>query len=113
MRKFMILVLTLAMGLGPFVASTQATAANQADGSPRAGLAAIDHRLLSAGAGAIAGVVVFNMLTYPYGSVPFVAAPLAGTPMDIALGSRVIAALAGGSGALIAHYLYGYYNNPE
>ncbi len=66
-----------------------------------------DHRLLAVGAGAIVGVVLFNMLTYPLGSVPFVAGPLASTPVDIALGSRVLASITGGTGALVAHYLYG------
>lgn len=65
-----------------------------------------DHRLLAVGAGAIVGVVTFNMLTYPLSSVPFVAGTLAGTPMDIALGSRLLAALAAGGSALAAHYLY-------
>jgi len=66
-----------------------------------------DHRLLAVGAGAIIGIVVFNMLTYPMGSVPFVAAPLDPTPVDIALGSRVLATFAAGVSALAVHYLYG------
>jgi hypothetical protein len=65
-----------------------------------------DHRMLAVGAGAIIGAVVFNMLTYPLGSVPFVAAPLAPTPIDIALGSRLLATMAAGATALVAHYLY-------
>lgn len=65
-----------------------------------------NHRLLAVGAGAIIGIVTFNMLTYPYGSVPFVAAPLDPTPVEIALGSRVLATLTAGATALIAHYLY-------
>ncbi|CAK0756774.1 membrane hypothetical protein [Gammaproteobacteria bacterium] len=66
-----------------------------------------DHRLLAVGAGAIIGIVVFNMLTYPMGSVPFVAAPLDPTPVDIALGSRVLATFTAGVSALAVHYLYG------
>lgn len=65
-----------------------------------------NHRLLAVGAGAIIGIVTFNMLTYPLGSVPFVAAPLDPTPVEIALGSRVLATLTAGATALIAHYLY-------
>jgi hypothetical protein len=65
-----------------------------------------NDRFLAVGAGASIGIVVFNMLTYPLGSVPFVAGPLAATPMDIALGSRFLAALVGGTAALAAHYLY-------
>jgi hypothetical protein len=38
--------------------------------------------------------------------VPFVAAPLAPTPVNIALGSRILATLTGGAGGLAAHYLY-------
>ena len=68
-----------------------------------------DHRLLAVGTGAIVGVVAFNMLTYPLGSVPFVAGALAGTPIDIALGSRLLAAIASGASALAAHYLYIFY----
>ncbi|TCT22899.1 hypothetical protein [Thiobaca trueperi] len=67
---------------------------------------ASDHRLLAVGAGAIVGAVTFNMLTYPLSSVPFVTGVLAGTPVDIALGSRLLAALAAGGSALAAHYLY-------
>ena len=67
---------------------------------------AADYRLFAVGAGAIVGVVAFNMLTYPLGSVPFVAGALAGTPVDIALGSRLLAGIASGASALVAHYLY-------
>jgi hypothetical protein len=72
-----------------------------------------NHRLMAVGAGAIVGIVVFNMLTYPLGSVPFVAAPLEPTPTDIALGSRVLATIMGGAGALIAHYLYEPEGEPQ
>ncbi|HAS51476.1 MAG TPA: hypothetical protein DCS21_06950 [Gammaproteobacteria bacterium] len=68
--------------------------------------ASSDYRLLAIGAGAIVGVVTFNMLTYPLGSVPFVAGPLAGTPIDIALGSRLLATVTAGTGALLAHYAW-------
>ncbi|CAK0766336.1 membrane hypothetical protein [Gammaproteobacteria bacterium] len=113
MRRLFTLVLTLAIGFLSVAFSLSADAASQADSqAPRSGQVAIDHRLLAAGVGAIAGVVIFNMLTYPYGSVPFVAGPLAGTPMDIALGSRRLAVFAAGGGALLAHYLYSY-NNPQ
>ena len=33
-------------------------------------------------------------------------APLAPTPVNIALGSRILATLTGGAGGLAAHYLY-------
>ena len=82
--------------------------ANAADASEitTIGSVSMHKRLLVAGAGAIIGIVVFNMLTYPMGSVPFVAARLAPTPVDIALGSRFLAALVGGASALTAHYIY-------
>lgn len=76
---------------------------------PSEGYGSGDHRLYAVGAGAIVGVVAFNMLTYPFGSVPFVAGALAETPVDIALGSRLLAAIVGGAGALAAHYLYTAY----
>jgi len=72
-----------------------------------------NHRLLAVGAGAIIGIVTFNMLTYPFGSVPFVAAPLDPTPVDIALGSRVLATITAGTVALIAHYLYEPEGGPQ
>lgn len=109
--------LILAAFLTPFM--LVAPAAGQAEQAPVATVAAssamVDasadsradsHRLYAVGAGAIVGVVAFNMLTYPFGSVPFVAGALAETPLDIALGSRLIAAVVGGAGALAAHYLY-------
>lgn len=74
---------------------------------------ATDNRLFAVGAGAIVGVVAFNMLTYPLGSVPFVAGALAGTPVDIALGSRLLAAMVSGVSALAAHYLYLFYTDAD
>ncbi|CAK0768290.1 membrane hypothetical protein [Gammaproteobacteria bacterium] len=117
MRKMMIVVLFALTTLpitypitvhaaqkAPIVAQVESE--ENSPGSP-------NHRLLAAGAGAIIGIVTFNMLTYPFGSVPFVAAPLDPTPIDIALGSRVFATLVAGTGALIAHYLYGQEGEPQ
>jgi len=105
MRRLTIIVLAAFLAVGPSILPATSYAAaptSEAATSP----ATPNHRLLAVGAGAVVGIVVFNMLTYSLGSVPFVAGPLAGTPMDIALGSRFLAALVGGAAALGAHYLY-------
>jgi peptidoglycan/LPS O-acetylase OafA/YrhL len=100
MRRLLFVALIALIGILPLAANAQ-TPAQQPTVA-----ATSDHRLLAVGAGAIIGIVVFNMLTYPLGSVPFVAAPLAPTPVNIALGSRILATLTGGAGGLAAHYLY-------
>jgi hypothetical protein len=66
----------------------------------------VDSRLLAAGAGAIAGVVAFNILTAPLGVVPLAGGALAVVPTSVALGSRLIAAVSIGAGALGANWLY-------
>lgn len=66
----------------------------------------IDRTLLAAGAGAIVGIVAFNVLTVPLGTVPLAGAALAAVPYDVALGSRLLAALSGGAGALLAGEAY-------
>jgi predicted histidine transporter YuiF (NhaC family) len=98
------LVAVLPLASPVTVYAAQAAPAVQAE--PEEESSSVNHRLLAVGAGAIIGIVVFNMLTAHLGSVPFVAAPLDPTPKDIALGSRVLATIVGGTGALIAHYLY-------
>jgi hypothetical protein len=80
-------------------------------GDPAGRAAAAEHswvnpRLLSAGAGAITGIASFNLLTAGVGAVPAAGAPLAAVPMDVALGSRMLAALSGGVGALAGVYVY-------
>lgn len=102
MRKLMIVVLLIFTML-PII---NVNAASYATDSEEKTVYSGNHRLLAVGAGAIIGIVTFNMLTYPFGSVPFVAAPLDPTPVDIALGSRVFATIVAGTSALIAHYLY-------
>jgi hypothetical protein len=66
----------------------------------------IDPDLLFAGAGAITAIAAFNVLTGPLGTVPFAGAILAPVPYETALGSRLIAALSGGGGALAASFGY-------
>ncbi|MEI7607081.1 MAG: hypothetical protein WCJ64_06835 [Rhodospirillaceae bacterium] len=107
MRRLIIVALIALIGMMPFTFSTSAYAQAPAQ-AETAGKS--DHRLTAVAAGAVVGIVLFNMLTYPYGSVPFVAAPLAPTPTNIALGSRVLATLTGGAGGLLAHYVYTAFN---
>ena len=108
MRRLMIIALLFLTTALPLVAPSAVYAAqSSATATTEGGKSPPNHRLFAVGAGAIIGIVVFNMLTYPLGSVPFVAAPLDATPVDIALGSRVLATLTAGAGALIANYIYG------
>lgn len=62
----------------------------------------VNPRLLAIGTGAIAGITAFNFLTQPLGTVPFAGGTLAPVPTDIALGSRVVAGVSGGAGAIAA-----------
>ena len=105
MRRLTIIVLTALLALGPSLfpgASSAAVPAAEA----AVGSAHVNHRLLAVGAGAIVGIVVFNMLVYPLSSMPVVTGPLAATPVEAAFGSRFLAAIVGGAAALGAHYLY-------
>lgn len=100
MRKLIIAALATVLITVSYLSPSTSQAAPLQEPGPS------DYRLLAIGAGAIVGVVTFNMLTYPMGSVPFVAGPLAGTPIDIALGSRLLATVTAGTGALLAHYAW-------
>lgn len=62
----------------------------------------VNPRLLAIGTGAIAGITAFNLLSQPFGTVPFAGGTLAPVPTDIALGSRVVAGVSGGAGAIAA-----------
>jgi hypothetical protein len=110
MRRLLIVALIALVGILPVALPVNAIAQTKTQEQTPAATSS-DHRLLAVGAGAILGIVVFNMLTYPLGSVPFVVAPLAPTPADIALGSRVLATLTGGAGGLAAHYLYNAFSD--
>lgn len=105
MRRLTFIILAAFLAFSPALIPTTASAAPSGE-IATIGPLKMNQRLLITGAGAIVGIVVFNMLTYPMGSVPFVSAPLAATPMDIALGSRFLAAMVGGAAALGAHYIY-------
>ena len=71
-----------------------------------AGHAYIDPQVLAAGAGAIAGAVAFNVLSAPFGAVPLAGGALQVVPYTAALGSRLIAVVSAGVGALAANWLY-------
>lgn len=105
MRRLLIVALIAVIGFLPVTFSSQAYA--QAEPNLQtAGAENQDHRLLAAGAGAILGIFFFNILTQPTGTLPFMSNPLMPNPKDIMVGSRLLAALTGGTGALIAHYAY-------
>jgi hypothetical protein len=66
----------------------------------------VDRRLLAVGAGAVVGVVAFNVLAAPLGTVPLAGGALEAVPYSVALGSRLIAVVSAGAGALGATWLY-------
>jgi len=63
-------------------------------------------KILLVGIGAVAGVLAFNLLSAPMGTVPYAGGVLEAVPESIALGSRMIAVLSAGSGALGGLWLY-------
>lgn len=73
---------------------------------PAATESGVHRRLLAAGAGAITGAVAFNLLTTGIGTVPGAGAALAAVPLDVALGSRMVAAVSAGAGAMAGAYAY-------
>ena len=62
--------------------------------------------LRGAGAGAVLGVVAFNLLAAPLGTVPFAGGTLEAVPTSVALGSRLIAVASSGAGVIGATWLY-------
>lgn len=74
--------------------------------TPRA--APLQARLFTVGAGALLGITAFNVLSAPLGVVPLAGAALAAVPVDIALGSRVLAIASAGAGAAAALLVYDY-----
>ena len=66
----------------------------------------VDKRLVATGAGAVMGVVAFNLLSAPLGTVPLAGGALALVPQSVALGSRLIATTSAAVGALGANWLY-------
>lgn len=103
MRKLLIVALVAAVGLMPFAGTAFAQSEPSA---PTAGAVDQQHRLLAAGAGAILGILFLNIVTQPTGTLPFMSNALAPNPKDIMVGSRIMAALTGGTGAILAHYIY-------
>ncbi|NYZ17266.1 hypothetical protein HL658_32375 [Azospirillum sp. RWY-5-1] len=109
MRKAAAVVLSASLALAPLAAHAQ-TATPTAPTTPQvaeeaavpAKSSGVDPRLLVAGAGAVMGILAFNILSAPLGTVPLAGAALAPVPVDIALGSRLIAAMSGAAGAAAA-----------
>ncbi len=66
----------------------------------------VDNRLLAIGAGAVVSIVAFNMLAAPLGTVPLAGGALEAVPYSVALGSRLIAAISAGTGAISAAWMY-------
>jgi hypothetical protein len=69
--------------------------------------APVNARLAAIGAGAVLGVLAFNLLADPLGTVPLAGGVLARVPFATALGSRLIAGATAAAGALAAAYGYG------
>ena len=80
---------------------------------PAAQSSLVDPRLLAVGAGAVVGIVAFNVLSVPFGAVPLAGGALEAVPYSIALGSRVLAAAAAGVGALGATWAYDAWNGTK
>jgi hypothetical protein len=66
----------------------------------------LNPRLIATGVGAVMGAVTFNLLAAPLGTVPLAGGVLEPVAVDVALGSRLIAATATAAGALGANWLY-------
>lgn len=109
MRKAAAVVLSASLALAPLATHAQ-TATPTAPTTPQvaeeaavpAKSSGVDPRLLVAGAGAVMGILAFNILSAPLGTVPLAGAALAPVPVDIALCSRLIAAMSGAAGAAAA-----------
>ncbi|WP_374440892.1 hypothetical protein [Stella sp.] len=80
--------------------------ADEAVEAARSWLPVVDPELLWAGVGAIAGVAVFNVLAAPFATVPWAGGVLAAVPLEIALGSRLLAGLSVAAGAIGATAVY-------
>ncbi len=100
-----LLLPSLASAQAPAQAAPPAPAAATAL-EPAANVSFVDPRLLAVGAGAVVGIVAFNVLTAPLGIVPLAGGALEAVPYSVALGSRLIAGAAGAVGAIAANYGY-------
>lgn len=83
---------------------TAQTETSQAEPTPDDSV--VDNRLLAIGAGAVVSIVAFNMLAAPLGTVPLAGGALEAVPYSVALGSRLIAAVSAGTGAISAAWMY-------
>ena len=73
----------------------------------------VDYRVLAVGAGAVMGIVAFNVLSAPLGAVPLAGGALEVVPYSVALGSRLLAAASASVGALAATWAYDTYYKTE
>jgi hypothetical protein len=96
--------LFVAAGIG--CATLIPSQANAQAATPAADNWPVDRRLLVVGAGAVMGAVAFNILAAPLGTVPLAGAALDPVPYSVALGSRLIAVVAAGAGAVGGTWLY-------
>lgn len=112
MRTLPAVVLTASLLFASTVASAQPQPSPAASPAPPYAAKAservggIDKGLLAAGAGAIAGIALFNTVTGPFAVVPLAGAELAAVPYEVAYGSRMIAALSGAIGGVLASEAY-------
>ncbi len=83
----------------------------KAEAAPENGY--VDNRLLAIGAGAVVSIVAFNVLAAPLGTVPLAGGALEAVPYSVALGSRLIAAVSAGAGALSALWAYDAWNGTK
>lgn len=66
----------------------------------------VGSQVLAVGAGAVVGVLAFNILSAPFGIVPLAGGSLQVVPESVALGSRLVAVTTAGAGAIGANWLY-------
>lgn len=106
MRAAMLAGALVAMASGPLSAYAADPVPVLAPAAVARAAPSIDPRLVAAGAGAVVGAVAFNVLSAPLGVVPLAGGALAAVPYSVALGSRLIAGVSAGAGALGANWLY-------
>jgi hypothetical protein len=70
-------------------------------------------RVLSLGAGAVTGAVVFNTLTRPLGALPLAGSAIDPLPMGVVVGSRLVAVGSAGLGAIGLVALFDYWDGRQ
>lgn len=113
MRRFTILALALLLALSPALYAGHARAQDAAPAAPAPAASAdagFDYFPLVVGAGAIAGVVGYNLLALGAGALPGgfaygVAGAVVPAEMSVAM-SRVYAVTTAVAGGLLAYYMF-------